>query len=992
MKRGLLSLLEKLTGDERVDNAVRRYCKNIIAEWEKAWTGRESPLKKLRLIHYVPARFSVELTPEELEERARRARNSAKEMQEPKELDRFEPVEGTREEDVFDKLLKLGKGRLCVSEGPGAGKSIFSRRLQAYLCTCEAQEKHFDGGPALVVRWEESPDRKGVTLPEDFEEGFAKELAPHLEKGENAKEVTEQLLRENRVVLILDALDQVTNLSEAALNRFLLRLEQTAGGSAEHKCQFVFTSRPYADALVRGRADAFCRMARIERFDVRQQYAYLFGPVASFAPIGGAWLERPLSGAENLSLIPAAKTSDNANSDQVENSLRSAIRSLIPAKNDEDPIVSSPQSLFLIREFCAEQLAKNQSVKVRFRSLGVLYGRVCRDSLARAYQNSTGDRREVDSEILDWLEAMLGAMAMQMLVTHPRRFSFGQEPNDDLSLLKSRAIERVTLTRPAMAAKFKEALPWTIVTEVSQLTNRLTGIVLDEKSLSWPDPRMKEYYAARHLVKNKQGNWVDRSKPDAIGCGDVDLQKNAANPQWSNVWSLAFDLAEAGKIDNLCFAAGTRHLFDAVRQPRSKKGEPQEYWTRPTRLMYRAWALFRETECEDIHVEGQKILTSFQNQFTHILTNGESIQARIAAQLVPEFILREILRDERRLVDLLPAEYEASFVRCPPFGDSGVFWMGSHTTQSVIEWGIERPRHPVRLLPFWLQSTSVTCEQYALFDPAFAESSENKQDFEFHANEWDCPVIRVNWFDAMIFAFWSGNMLPTEAQREFASRAGRDGERELFGIANIDGHYDGLTTQVANIRNDFTNSDTFANEKKIEAQGEYAGTTLPVRWDARRRASYLLENDNGILGTIYNPWQRWQIHGQVHEWKRIIPPAFRANAWKLWQMQGNVWEWCCTVFNEDAYMARAKNLLPNADCISVTEVEEMLSKIPLTNVQVLEEQFCPCDKARRVLRGGSWNNDGYYGRAADRNRLAPEVRESYIGFRLCRSLRPLNHP
>ncbi len=681
VEMGLLSLLEKLTGDERVDNAVGRYCKHAVSEWDKAWTGQESALEKLRLAHYVPARFSVELTPKEREERTKKAPEPEKESRHQEKLNLFEPVEGEREEDVFDKLMNLGKGRLCVSEGPGAGKSVFSRRLQAYLCTREAQEKHFDGRPALVVRWEESPDRNGVPLPEDFEEGFAVELAPHLEKGVKAGEVVSQLLRENRIVLILDALDQVTKASEAAFNKFFLRLGIHDGGNSPLHCQFIVTSRPYADAMVRERRDASWRMARIERFNVRQQYAYLFGRVAALAPVAGEWLDRQIQSSEPA-LISAARFRENATRGDVEKALRTAIRSLIPAQEDDDPIVSSPQGLFLIREWCAAQKLKSSRQHVSFRSLGDLYRQVCRDSLERAYQNTMKNKRKVDSEILDWLEGMLSSMAMQMLVTDANRFSFGQELGDDISVLRTKARERFTSPRPRLPkALFREDSDWGIVFKVSQLTNRLTGVVSDESSLSWPDPRMKEYYAARHLVKNQQSNWINRTEPDALACGDADLQKNFAHPQWSNVWSIAFDLAEAGQCDEERFAAAARHLFDEVRQPRPRKNQPQETWTRPIKLMYRAWGIFQETENEDLQSEGAKILASFHDQFTQILTDPKNPKVHIAAQLVP-FQRLEAMVDSGQLTSeqlnqlrkAQPQEYrqrlplEKCFVECPATG------------------------------------------------------------------------------------------------------------------------------------------------------------------------------------------------------------------------------------------------------------------------------------------------------------------------------------
>ena len=41
--------------------------------------------------------------------------------------------------------------------------------------------------------------------------------------------------------------------------------------------------------------------------------------------------------------------------------------------------------------------------------------------------------------------------------------------------------------------------------------------------------------------------------------------------------------------------------------------------------------------------------------------------------------------------------------------------------------------------------------------------------------------------------------------------------------------------------------------------------------------------------------------------------------------------------------------------------------------------------ARRVVRGGSWNNNQSHARAASRNNNAPVNRDDFIGFRLARA-------
>jgi formylglycine-generating enzyme required for sulfatase activity len=91
--------------------------------------------------------------------------------------------------------------------------------------------------------------------------------------------------------------------------------------------------------------------------------------------------------------------------------------------------------------------------------------------------------------------------------------------------------------------------------------------------------------------------------------------------------------------------------------------------------------------------------------------------------------------------------------------------------------------------------------------------------------------------------------------------------------------------------------------------------------------------------------------------------TFPANAWGLYDMHGNVYEWCLDHWHD-----------------SYTEKPEDLKKDGNTS-------WLSSDKgARRLLRGGSWDDYAEYCRSAYRGFNLPVIRFNSYGLRVvCRS-------
>jgi len=192
---------------------------------------------------------------------------------------------------------------------------------------------------------------------------------------------------------------------------------------------------------------------------------------------------------------------------------------------------------------------------------------------------------------------------------------------------------------------------------------------------------------------------------------------------------------------------------------------------------------------------------------------------------------------------------------------AGTFTMGSPVSEVDKSLWDNETQHQITLSAFKMSKYEVTVSQFKTFVDAtgyitdadkgtgevpgsgiWADTTfESKAGVNWECDEkgnlrpeteYDHPVIHVSWSDAKAFADWMGCLLPTEAEWEYACRAGTT---HTFNTGNK------ISTSQANYNGSHRYED--------QPEGEFRRKTMPVG-------------------------------------------SFAPNEWGLYDMHGNVWEWC----------------------------------------------------------------------------------------------------
>ena len=194
------------------------------------------------------------------------------------------------------------------------------------------------------------------------------------------------------------------------------------------------------------------------------------------------------------------------------------------------------------------------------------------------------------------------------------------------------------------------------------------------------------------------------------------------------------------------------------------------------------------------------------------------------------------------------------YIRIP----AGAFRMGCEAGDNDCD-ASEKPAHQVRITKeFWIGQTPVTVDAYQRFAREKGIGMPPDRDNEGRklnaaAGDGRLPIVAVTWHEASTFCEWAGMRLPTEAEWEYAARAGDAGAR-------------------------YGSLDEIAWYADNSGRARIDGTKL-AKGEREEYVQRLYQNGNGPHPVA----------------------SKRPNAWGLYDILGNVWQWTGDWYGETYY-------------------------------------------------------------------------------------------
>ncbi|MDG1147765.1 MAG: SUMF1/EgtB/PvdO family nonheme iron enzyme [Crocinitomicaceae bacterium] len=153
--------------------------------------------------------------------------------------------------------------------------------------------------------------------------------------------------------------------------------------------------------------------------------------------------------------------------------------------------------------------------------------------------------------------------------------------------------------------------------------------------------------------------------------------------------------------------------------------------------------------------------------------------------------------------------------------------------------------------------------------------------------------------------------------------------------------------------------DLFVNDFRLPTETEWErGSRGDLQLSQYPWGGPYIRNESGCFLGNFKPMRgRYFEDGGFHTVKVF---SYNPNAWGLYCMAGNVAEWCETAYDESMY-----------------EFSHDMN----TDYRYNAMDWDPPSMKRKVLRGGSWKDIGYYLRNSTRTYEYQDTAKSYIGYR-----------
>lgn len=212
-------------------------------------------------------------------------------------------------------------------------------------------------------------------------------------------------------------------------------------------------------------------------------------------------------------------------------------------------------------------------------------------------------------------------------------------------------------------------------------------------------------------------------------------------------------------------------------------------------------------------------------------------------------------------------------------------------------------------------------------DFSYAYNEPMTKRYFAHPSFGNYPVVGVNWKQASAFCHWRTKYMNTYLERKKMA-----------------------------IESDFR----LPSEAEWEYSARGGRTSSMYPW-----GNYYLRNKKGCLLANFKPGRG--NYAEDGGFYTVRVDSYWPNGFGLYNMSGNVSEWTNSYYNEGAY----------------NFVHDMSP-----DLRYDAQESDPPRMKRKVVRGGSWKDVGYYLQTSSRNYEYQDTAKSYIGFRCVIDLVP----